>query len=562
MVSSQETPTPPWSVAKTSRRWARLCAALAAALMFLWPEVWGADFVWGDPLGESDNHLWMFWSVAQSGATANSPTGIAIPLMDPINYPAYALGEAIGGPLLGWRLIMALNIGLAMLGGFGLAREVGGPRAGWVGMVATAFAPSLAGFLNFGMTESWTLGWFAIHAWMLIAYARRGGAVRACTAGLALGAVAMSGWYHALYGLILEAMLVPVLFWRFRRPGLIAQGLLGLAIAWPLWMKFQEVRELWEGRWRMPPPGPPGPRDDWAELPVFGTDILNLVRPSVASLQPAKCAYLGLVLLGLIAWGLLRERRRTAVMLGLAAPFLLLALGPWPTLGGKALGFAGPAYGLVQIAPSLSGMSHWERAVGAAVPFLAAAAAIGAARLPRRAWVIPLTCGLIMLDSLLFSSAPWPRTSYRVQMPEALDRVPGSGGLIQLPFDNGRAEFSDDPARIYTRWQLEHGRSISENYEGVDSVLQSSELMARADMLCGVRQTIPPYYQVPSNLRPDGAPEGAALERERVELRSWGYSWIVLHRERCPRDVPVIQLLDERLGEGLRLEPGLIAWEL
>jgi hypothetical protein len=287
-----------------------------------------------------------------------------------------------------------------------------------------------------------------------------------------------------------------------------------------------------------------------------------LFLPSMDSQHPAKCTYLGLVMLGLIGLGLFKNRRGTGWMLALAAPFLLLALGPWPTLGGKALGFAGPAYGLVQLFPSLSGMTHWERAVGAAIPFLAVAAALGAVHLPRKRGVLVFVTVLLLVDSLAFSNVAWPRASYALQAPAALQDLAGEGGLIQLPFDNGRVEFSEDPARIYTRWQLAHQRPISENYEGVDSALEQSTLLSVADALCGLPQTIPPYYQVPLNLRPSEAPQGLDLDAERELLRSWGYRWIILHRDRCPRVAPVIQLLDDRLGDGDRVDEQTLAWEL
>ncbi len=135
-----------------------------------------------------------------------------------------------------------------------------------------------------------------------------------------------------------------------------------------------------------------------------------------------------------------RARRRVLPLLALAAPFLLLVLGYWPTLAGNSIGLRGPAYWLTVIAPSTAGLSHWERAVGAALPFLAAAAAVGASRLPRA--LIPVLAVAVLADSLAFAPVAWPRTSYQVDLPavfSALDRLdsdtprtPPGGGAAPL----------------------------------------------------------------------------------------------------------------------------------
>ena len=552
-----------------SRKWTVVLAAVAL-LVFSWPQTWSSQFVWADSFGEADNHLWMFWAAAQFGigGMSNAPDGVHIPLMDPINLPPFWLGQTLGGAVWGWRLMIWTNLLVALVGGYGLARELAGPRGAWIGMVGTATAPPLAGFMDFGMTESWTIGWIALHAWMLIALARRGGWWRALAAGLSLGAIAMSGWYHALYGLILEAILVPILWWQSRRISVVLQGGIGFLISLPLWFQLQANRAIWEARWRAPAPGPPGRREPWMdgegwrELPIFGTDLLNFVLPTVETVRPAKCAYLGLVLILLAGWGVIKNTRVAGAMIGLSVPFLLLALGPWPTVGGQAIGVPGPAYGLVQAFSDLSGMTHWERAVGVAVPFWAVAAAVGASHLPRKPGVQFAVLLCLLMDSIAFSGVEWPRSSYSVQAPAGLAALDGTGGIVQLPFDNHRIEHAHEPARIYTRWQMDHQRMISENYEGIDSVLRESELLQVLDSSCGLRQTIPPYYQVPANLRARVMPEGAALLAAREQLADWGYDWIVLHLDRCPKGGRVKEVMEMRLGAGLRVDDFTVAWEL
>ena len=542
-----------------------LLALLFVGVVFLWPVVPGGSVIVGDPLGESDNHLWMFWA-SRGGAVANAPDGLALPLMDPVNLPAYALG-AVGSPAAGWAALRVWNVALAMLGGAALSRcFVAGPAV-WVGAGALGVAPFLAGVMDFGITESWPIGWFALHAAALIACARHGGRGRALLAGACLGMVALSGWYHALFGLVCEAALVPALLWRHRRPAVVLQGGVALAMVSPALVRFLGVADGFSARWRAPAPGPPGPRPDWAELPVFGTDLLNLFVPQLDAVHPSKSVYLGLVALGLGLLGLARRPRVVGCLLLAAAPFLLLALGHWPTLAGKALGFPGPAWLLAEHVGPLRGLSHWHRAVAGALPFVAAAAAIGAegllGRWPRGA---PLGAAALFLlvaaDGCVGGGTAWPRSTIALDAPAVLTGLPGPGGIVQLPFDNGRAPFSTEPARIYQRWQVAHGRPISENYEGVDALLRRSPLVAAADATCGVETTLPPYYQPPPQMRGLPMPTGAALDAERAALRRWGYAHVVVHRARCRTPVQAIQALDAALGPGTHHASGDVSWAL
>ena len=544
-----------------------LAFALGTCLAVLWPDGSVIMGILGDPLGETDNHWWMLWRSGQEllgGAEllANAPVGVPIPLMDPINLPIFLLGSGFG-PIIGWNLLAFASVGIAAWGGYRLAREVAGPRAALIGLVGTGGAPFLAGVIDFGITESWPIGLMALHAAALLRHARLGDRKDALLAGLCLGAVGLSGWYHAFFVLLLEAMLVPWLWWRTRRPLLWGQGLIGFVMVLPAWLRFQQARELWAGRWLAPSPGPPGPRPDWADLPVFGTDLLTFLLPRWSTVHPSKAVYLGILLCSLVLVGLLSRRRASAGMLLLAAPFLVLALGHWPTLAGKALGMPGPAWLLSTWLPSFRGLSHWHRAVGAAVPFLAAAAAAGVESRPRLVRLAPLLSVLILVDGIAFAPTAWPRTTIDPTPPASLRSIPGEAGMVLIPFDNDREPFSQEPARIYNRWQVMLGRPLSESYEGVDALLARSRLVAAAQTACWPHSTLPPYYEPPPEMRevaPLEDPEEIAHERE--QLRAWGYEWIVVLRDRCRVPARALPALESMLGPGERLEGGDRAWRL
>ncbi len=553
-------PTPPLS---PRERWITALTGLVTLVLFLLPAGLGPRVIVGDPLGETDNHLWMFWRALSRlpEPVANLPDGVPIPLMDPFNLPFYAVGGWLD-PVLGWWSLRIFNEALALWGGLVLCRLFAGERGARVGMVALGSAPLLAGLFDFGITEGWPLGLFALHLAALVQHGRQGRAWTAVAAGLSLGLIGLCGWYFALFGLLTDALVVPALLWRHRRPGLLLQGLLALAMVLPRFLAFRAVQGQWAHRWYPPAANPPGYREGWMDITVRGTDLFKMILPHPEVLHPGKSSYLGLVLLALVGLGLLRRRRQVGALLLAAAPFLVLAMGYWPTVAGHTVGIPGPPFYLVKLVPSLLGLSHWERAMAGALPFLAVAAAVAVEAWPRLARGWWLVAALVLADGLAFSGASWPRGVYRVDLPAGLETLPGQDGLIQLPFDNNREPFSTDPARTYNRWQVALNRPVSENYEGPDAVLFRSRLIAAAQARCRLRDTLPPYYQPPPDMRNPPPPSGAALDGELRLLRGWGYGWVVLHRGRCPAAAPTIQLLDAALGPGRELAGGDWAWPL
>lgn len=552
-------------------RGAGILLALAAAAVSLLPARGPWSALIGHPLGETDNHLWMFWMASRrvlgdGRALANAPEGIPIPLMDPINLPPFLALWPLG-PYLAWNAVLAWCALVALAGGALLAREVAGEEAAPVGAVALVSAPFLAGVVDFGITESWTVGYFALHAGALLRHARTGETRWAVVAGASLGAIALSGWYHALFGVILEIMLVPWLLLRHRRPGTVLQGFIGLACGIPPLLRFLPNRDYWAGRWHAPSriPGPRWP--DWDAMPRFGTDLLNLAIPRWdVLLAPSKSVYLGVVLLLLVARGLWVQPRKAAPMVLLALPFLALALGHWPRVGGEAIGLRGPAWWLATYFPSLQGLSHWHRAVGAAIPFLAAAAAVGAADLARRRAGLVLVCGLLLADAVAFARTAWPRSTIVADVPEALYGLGDAGaaraGVIQLPFDNGRVEFQPVPARLYNQWQVFHQHPVSESYESADSLLLESRLVSAADGACGHRFTGPrDHAPIESRRRAAVTTDPAELKEEVGALRGWGYRWLVLHEDRAVTAERARVAIEAALGPGRRVERTLV-WDL
>ncbi len=563
-------------------RWTVVVVAVAL-VAFTWPLLSRPLHIVGHPLGEADNHFWMFWralrQLGQDGALANFPVGLPLPLMDPVNLPLAVPGGLLH-PVLGYHGVLLGNLLLGMGAAGWLARQFVSTRAAWVAMVAVGCSPFMGGAVDFGITESWTLWPLAAHLGFTWRYAQRGGAREAVGAGLCLGAFALSGWYHAFFGVIVQLVLLPWLVWRFRRwKGLVGQGLLAGFLVLPSLLLFLSMRDFWAGRWHLPMAAPRAHLEHWRWLRNYGTDALNLVLPSLEPAPISLSVYLGLGILVLAALGCWRFRRLALPFGLLACIFVLLAMGHWLRIGGDVLRLAGhpvsmPARWLVQLFPPLSGLSHWHRAVGPATVFLGLLASLGVESLLQARWradrgagrltaLALVAAGLLLLESLILGQTAWPRSSYDPGPPAVYAALQASGALVELPFDNGRPPFSQLPARIYNRWQPFHGRPVSESYEGPDALLASSRLIAVLDHRCGVAPARPPHERAPVDMQ-DPAPleDPAVLAAAVDDLVDSGVAYILLHRERAVTPARAEALLVETFGPPEVDRDGRAAWRV
>ena len=477
--------------------------ALGLPLLLLWPWPLRPSHLPSHPLGEGTNHAWMFWRAFQDGPVVNWPEGIAIPLMDPVNLPV---------AVFGLQGVVYFNLVLAFAGAWALARALKATEAGACAAgVAAMSAPVLLGLVDMGLSEALPIGWLGLHAAALVRWGDTGRHRWWLASGLCLAAFALSGWYHALFGLVVEGPLAAWVLWRSRRPlGVLAQGAIALALVLPRALTHDS--SLWAERFIHASSHPPEFRPHWRELPVFGTDLANLVLPALERVEPSKAVYLGLVALGLALLG----RRRGLLLFAL--PLWILALGHHLSVAGEVLAPM-PA----KFIP-IDGLSHWHRAAGPAAIFLAVAAGFGAERLPRW-WLAPL---LLVADSLLFSQTAFPRQLTDPSPPAIYEHV--DGVLLELPFDNRRVDFGEEIPRRSNLYQLSHGQPVAENHEGPDALLQRPSIRA-LDAACF-----------------DGAlPDVLDLD---------GLDQVLVVEAHCYEAEAVVDALTVRLGEPTRAEGG------
>jgi len=492
--------------------------ALLLPLLLTWPMALDpTGTLLGSPFGEVDNHFWMYWrDGAGPGPWVNWPDGWEIPLMDVVNRPIARLGGALG-PVFAYHLVVYLNLVLAGLGGWALAKELTDDvHAAWVGLVGAASAPFLGGILEFGVTEALPVGWLGLHLAAALRHARTGSLASLAASALALTAFLAAGWYHAVFVVVPEAVLLLHVVRRApRRAGALAlAALLAGATRVPALLELLETRNLWASRFRGVDPALPLV-PDWRDVPRSGADLLNLALPRLDASPVSRSVYLGGVLL------LFALAARARWVLFATAGLLLLALGHRLQVAGQVpLPGLLPAGWLVASFPSLGGLSHWDRALGPASLLLAAAAASGASRLTaRRPWVGPALAALVLLDALGLAPTRFPRATYRPDPPAALLDLPPGAILLQLPVDDVGTRYEPPRSRRpYNQWQAYHQRPVAENYEGPDAVLGLPGVAALT-VACG-------------GPGPRRLPPGDAA----AALRGAGFTHLALHPRLASRD--------------------------
>ncbi len=522
--------------------WAVVVVVAATA-----PVAWSPRFLTGYDRGEADNHRWMLWQAAHPGVVwSNLPDGTAIPLIDPVHLPAFALG-LLAGPSEAWNLVLVQDVVAAVVGGAWLAvRATRSRSAAPIGMML-ALAPAFQGVVAFGLTEAWTLGWLALFLGGWLGYCREGSRWDAAAAAVGLSAYGLSGGYAWFFGAI---SVIGAMIWapppRARWAGVAAiLGVTALVSA-PSVMAFLSARSAWSTRthpvvsWRY--------LDGWQDAPVGGTDALALVLPRLP-VPSGRSTYLGVSSLLLAVAG----ARRQAVPVVLAALFGWLSLGLVVRVAGTAVA-PGVALGLHAL--GFHWIHHWYRAVGPMVVWLIPAAAQGAVWLSAGKRRVPelALAALIGVESVAVGGNPWPNAQYDTTPPEGIRTLTGDGGLLVLPWDEP-GEFDLGVPRPFERWGPELGRPLAVAYDSPPVLRDRVRLAAALNRACGGDDARP--FSDPSQLTPEVADAG------RQQLAAAGVRELAVWTARAPSPSLCADVAARALGAPDRVAPGgVLVWRL
>jgi len=522
---------------------ARHAASLAlvgvVAGLCTWPAPWlllQGDAIVGHPVGDAADHFWGTAWLHRSllaGAWPQAADGLFHPETrtlwhaDPVG-ALLSLPLSVLGPARAWNALVlgqVFGLGLAVYAaGCDLVDRATGRAAALVAMAA----PFLGGLVHGGLSEYFGLGPVALGVWALLRASGRDPKGRPGTwrwglaAGLCLG---LAGWQAPYYALFVGIFALSCLPGRGLRRRLLPLGLalgVGALITVPYAALLaasvadpaSAVRAETAPGWR------------YARLP--GTDLLSFVvpgayhhpdTPALGNPGILHVVYLGWAVLLLAVLGLrgLSALRLPALLLGIAAlgPRLVvfrheLSIGETPIPLPLALAwFEGSPFAQVH---------HPYRLVAVVVPLLALLA--GAALARRSPAVRVGLLGVVLVEALVLSPAPWPRATLVVTPPALYASLP-AGGVLDWPADGTEGN------RRHVAWQVSHGRAVP---YGLNEFLP--EPVRRDPLVRGLLRALDePADRARNRDQPFTGPVIVGASEGESQLATWGYGSVVLHPE-------------------------------
>ena len=494
--------------------------------------------------------LWFVWERLASGASPfrvdgllNIPIGGAFWVADPLNAVLALPLVAVFGPAAAWTCFVLAHLTFTGRVAHALGEAVT-PGSGWVTGITVAASPMLLAQIHNGASEAVGQGWLVLallRLWRL----REAATLRnAVAAGVAIGVAGIGHWYGGVDAGIFLVLLLPAV----GRWGLLA-ALTAVVVAAPVALAARSLstasdnvvgiktpRELSTVRRTIGAADPVGflaPGDfrspDFARISRYGERYVH-------------CHYLGWVVLGVAAGGLVRRRRAPGVWwaaLGLgvvfaAGPVVVRDGAPWILSGRRGVPLP---YFLLERVPPFDSLSLVYRLAFLSVVSVAVIAGRAVAGWRHR-WIVP---ALALLELRLLSPAR--------DLPEHVDaRVdpaivalagdPDRGAVMNYPIEGGRP---------YLYEQTAHGHAVAGTLNFPNNAASKRvwrALLANADLPC------------PALVRA----VGGAARRE-------GIGFLVFHRDAAAADdiyrVPTRRLLETCAARDLdapvvvyRFDPG------
>lgn len=412
--------------------------ALLAAPALRDPTRWAL----GHPETDTYNHLWGYWHVVGQLSQGRSPLdapGLGWPgggrlyFIDMLGALLTAPAQLLLGPVFAYNLGLALNVALAGLGAYLLARHLRYPLAAalFAGL-AYATTPHLLGQIYDGISETAGIGWLPLCVLSTLRWREQPSVRSGALAGATLAMASLASFYYGLFsGLFVGALLLD---WMVARPRALARpGVWRSGLAFAATLLVLAGPALWLFNQSLGAPDALVTRDEgFVSLTLTGhnmVDLLSFFRPGRTYSPDLRerfdealivVVYVGWTLLLAAGAALLRARTRPAErealrpwLVGALISFVL-SLGPYLYVAGSYASLPGdrplplPFLALLSSLPIFSRISHAFRfavPLGLCVSMLAA----GWVRTRRRPGLVAAALsGIWLLELALLSPAVLP----------------------------------------------------------------------------------------------------------------------------------------------------------
>ena len=429
------------------------------------------------------NSLWSIWFVSDALSAGqlpwhttllDHPTGGVLLVADP-------LGALLSVPLtLGagveaaYAALVLVRVALSGWSAHLLAAEVVGPDhergpAPWVAGLAMLTAPVLISGIHNGTSEAAAVAPVALAAWAALRTTRRKSLPWALFTALLLGISTLASGYAAVVAYVFVGFVLLFGPWSTKRDVALKAGVLGggLALSLPLARAISHAATvrgnlvgIKHGAELASVRRTTGPADPLAYLLGFDYRSPDFREISRYGEDFIHCPYVGVVLGGVVLWGLWTHRRRlrpVSWVLVAGGVTFLLSLGPVIVQGGLAWVFLDERvfpmpYLLLERLPGFGSLSLlWRLGLG---PVLALSVLAAWSLRGRPPWQVAVVGLLVLVDfRVVAPTAGLPAmTDARVHTSlEALSQSP-AGAVLNHPVVGGRA---------YLHEQTTHGQPLA-----------------------------------------------------------------------------------------------------
>ena len=332
------------------------------SLLLTWPALLhlGSQAL-GSPHGDGMKHVWTVWwiraellsgSVPLSTELLNYPTGMDLYPIEPLNGLFVALFGWLG-LVAATNLAALVNLTLVGVVGALFGRELS--KDDWGGLAAGTLlqGSAFASFtIHVGVGELQHFWWLPLGAWAWLRLRRTLGWKETVLLGLALAGATLSCFYHGFFlGLTVLVLSLATLWLGRRTPALVGRYLvaagLGLALVLPVTRAFSSSYAASDpptvglGEWVFGEAGQPITDPELARL-----ELADLVVPARTQRDTADNQvlgyrggrYLGILAIGLLLAGVVRDPKRGLPWLAAAVVGVVFAAGSFWTVDGVTIG--------------------------------------------------------------------------------------------------------------------------------------------------------------------------------------------------------------------------------
>ena len=398
---------------------------------------------WGENTADFADHLSLLWWRAQEASEGNlfpifthelsTPDGGFVFPPDPIGATVTIPLVWLLGSIAAYNFLIVADIVFACWAMFWLVRRrTGDSSAAFLAGAFFGMNPMLLGNIHSGVTEILQAGWLPLFVGLLLetldasaeGFHKRKRFASIAGVSIVWWLVAMGQWYYCMYSCLAFAIIS--LVFLIQNPKLRVLSSIGMIMLFyfililPVALIFNYAFSSDDSLFYL------------GAFPIKNLDCLTCFVADPADFFSSNYScpgsrylhfvYIGYTALFLLTVSLMKRLRDTVGWVLLSLFFLILALGPILYFDSKPVTLDNnmiflPYYWFYKIIPFFDKMRLPYRFIIMFYLFAALAIGVGWSNFRWKRWPAVLFSGLVLMETVFLSGAPWPMTRHTIEVP-------------------------------------------------------------------------------------------------------------------------------------------------